>query len=42
MRSLTDEDVVVDAVSDRAANDTDGEREGGDGCDEVVWADDSR
>ena len=34
------EDVVVDRVADRPADDADGEGQGGDGGDEVVWADD--
>ena len=37
-----DEDVVVGGVADGAADDADGEREGGDGRDEVVGADDGR
>jgi len=39
---LVEEDVVVDGVADDAADDADGEREGGDGRDQVVRADDGR
>jgi hypothetical protein len=37
---LTDEDVVVDTVSDGAANDSDGESECSNGCNKVIRADD--
>jgi len=39
---LVEEDVVVDGVADDGADDADGEREGGDGRDQVVRADDGR
>jgi len=34
---FVDEDVVVGCVADGAADDADGEGEGGDGGDEVLW-----
>ncbi len=37
---LVVEDVVVDSVSDGTADDADGERQGRDGGDKIIWADD--
>jgi hypothetical protein len=36
---LTDEDIVVDTVSDGAADDSDGESECSNGCNKVIRAD---